>query len=108
MGCELASPLLRREILSLTSKVVQFTDILDKTVWMQLVSLVTICAETQETNGELFPNTVQLKKWYVTSTLEAAVGPSQLYLPSFLAQVIAILNLFLILLLFIVLPHMCP
>lgn len=42
---------------------------------MQLGSLVTICAETQETNGELFPNTVQLKKWYVTSTLEAAVGP---------------------------------
>lgn len=85
MGCELASPLLCREILSLTYEVVQFTDILDKTVWMQLVSLVTICADAWETNGESFP---------VVSTLLPCLGnhyseyfPNSAFIYSFISYV---------------------
>ena len=46
VGCEIASPLFRREILSLSSKVVHYTNMPDKIVWRQLVPPVTVCAET--------------------------------------------------------------
>lgn len=44
-------------------------------VWRQSVPLVTVCAEVRETHGELPPDAVQLKKWYLTRTLEAPIGP---------------------------------
>ena len=46
-----------------------YANIFGKIVWRRSVPLVTVYAETGESNAELPPDTVQLQKWCLTSTL---------------------------------------